>query len=296
MNRSSFSHEKILQGALLICATAFMIAVMNSTAKLLSGNYHPVELIFYRNLVVLAALLPFFHFSKQWHLVKTTRPKAHIARALIGTTGVGLAFWAVSLLPLADATTIMYTAPLFVTMLSYPLLKEKVGPWRWGAVLIGFIGVVLIAKPTGEDLFIFGILIALSAALFHGTTQILLRDMGKTEHPLTTVFYFMAFGTIATGLILPFIWSGNLKKEDFFLILLLGVTGGLQQIFKTKGYSLAPVSIISPFNYTGLIWATILGWMLWDDLPSWGVILGGAIIIISNIFIIWRENRKKKNV
>lgn len=293
MKQHHYSHDKILQGALLICATAFMISAMNALAKLLGGDYHPAELIFYRNLVVLVALIPFFHFSKQWHLIRTKRPKAHITRALIGTTGVGLAFWAVSLLPLADATTIMYSAPLFVTALSYPLLKEKVGPWRWSAVIIGFIGVIIIAAPTGENLLILGIIIALSAALFHGLTQILLRDMGKTENPLTTVFYFMVFGTIATGLILPFVWSGGLKIEDFILIILLGIAGGAQQIFKTKGYSLAPVSVISPFNYTGLIWATLLGFILWNEFPSWHVALGAAMIIFSNIFILWREQRKK---
>ena len=288
--------DQILLGAALICATAFMIAAMNAVAKLLGGDYHPVELIFYRNLVVLAALLPFFHFSKKWYLVKTKRPKAHIIRALVGTTGVGLAFWAVSLLPLANAITLMYTAPLFVTALSYPLLKEKVGPWRWLAVFIGFMGVVLIMSPSGENLLFLGVAVSLAAALFHGLTKVLLRDMGKTENSLTTVFYFMVFGTIATGLILPFVWRGGRQADDFILVLVLGITGGLQQILKTKGYSLAPVSVISPFNYTGLIWATILGVMFWNELPGWSVIGGATIIVLSNIFILWREQRKKSHV
>ena len=269
---------------------------MAAIAKFLSDDHHPIEIAFYRNLMVFIGFIIFLAFSGKWHLVKTKRPQAHLARGFVGTLGLICGFWSVSLLPLATATTLFYTAPLLVTILSIPMLGERVGIPRYVAIFIGFLGVVLVVKPNGQELVILGLFFAFFDVVFSALTQIFLRDLGRTENHLTTVFYYMGIGVVVSGLLMPFVWTDIPKVENILLFIGLGLTGGIQQIAKTKGYSLAPISVTGPINYTGIIWAAIFGWVFWDTLPTWSVILGALIIILSNIFILWRENRKNNNV
>lgn len=291
-----FSTDKIFQGSTYILISVFMIVAMNACAKFLGNDFHPMTLVLFRNLIVFALVCAYFTTSKQWHLVKTSRFRPHFFRGLIGTIGIAIGFKAVALLPLADATTLIYTAPIFATMLAIPMLKEKVGPTRWLAIIIGFIGVIIIARPSGQSLLLLGVACALIAAFLNALVQIYLRDLGQTEHPLTTVFYFMLVGIIICACIQPFLDSplSLPTNHQGWLIATLGLSGAIQQILKTKGYALVPTSIAAPLNYTGLIWAVILGWIFWDSLPQWSLALGAFLIIGSNAVIIWRENLKKK--
>lgn len=293
-----YPSDKILKGSFYILISVFMIVAMNACAKSLGNNFHPMTLVLFRNVIVFVLLCGYFTLYRQWGLIKTTRLKPHIFRGVIGTIGIAIGFKAVALLPLADATTLIYTAPIFATILSIPMLKEKVGYKRWLAVLIGFIGVIIIAKPSGQSLLLLGIICALSAAFLNAMVQIYLRDLGQTEHALTTVFYFMLVGIIICLCVQPFLDKplGIPSIEENWLILALGLSGGIQQILKTQGYALVPTSIAAPLNYTGLIWATILGWIFWDSLPQWSLAIGAFLIIGSNALIIWRENLKKKNL
>jgi drug/metabolite transporter (DMT)-like permease len=285
--------DNVMKGALFIFVSVFMIAAMNALAKFLGTSYHPIELVLYRNIPILAGLCLYFHYKGRWKLVETHRIRSHITRALIGTSGVVLAFSAVLYLPLADAVTLMYAAPIFVTLLSYPLLKEKVGPWRTGAVLVGFIGIVIVAMPSGSSLSGLGVSLALAAALFHALTQLLLRDLGRSEHPLTTVFYFMLIGSIACTLCLPFIDANGPALSDSGLLLLLAIAGGTQQILKTRGYAMAPTSVVTPLNYTGLLWASLFGFIIWQEIPGANIWAGAFLIITANFFILWREKIKR---
>lgn len=286
--------DNIIRGALLIVVSVFMIAAMNALAKFLSGTHHPVEITFYRNIVILVGLAAWIVFSGRRDILVTHNLKDQVVRAVVGTSGVVLAFWAISRLPLADATTLLYTAPLFVTLLSYPFLGEKVGPFRTCAVLVGFGGIVVVAAPGGTGLPPDGIALGLAAAFFHALTQLQLRKLGRHENPLTTVFYFMLFGTILTGIAMPFIFTAPPTMEDFPLLLLIGAAGILQQVFKTYGYSMAPTAVVTPLNYFGLLWATLLGFLIWREIPGANVYLGAAIIISANLFILFREQYLKR--
>lgn len=285
--------DNIIKGAMLLFVSVLMIASMNALAKFLGDTHHPIEITFYRNVVILAGFSFWLWTTKQWHLTKTQHLSGQIYRSVVGTCGVVFAFWAVQKLPLAEATTILYAAPLFVTLLSYPLLGEKVGLFRALAVLAGFGGIIVLAGPTGENLALTGILLALAAAFFHGLTQIQLRRMGKISNPLTTVFYFMLIGTIITGACMPFVYTQAPTLTDYPLLLLLAGTGILQQLFKTVAYGMAPVAVITPVNYTGLLWAILFGIVIWGDIPGPAVYAGAAIVIASNLVILWREQRLK---
>ncbi len=286
--------DNILKGAGFIILAVMMVAAMNALSKLLSGHYHPVEITFYRNVTILAGFVAYFHFAKRWDLLKTQSMGGQFYRAAVGTAGVVLAFWAIAKLPLADATTLMYSAPLLVTLLSYPMLGEKVGPYRGAAVAIGFAGIILVANPAGHGLSWTGIALALTAALFHALTQLQLRKLGRSENPVTTVFYVMFFGTIITGLMMPFFYTAPPVMGDYGFLILLSAAGILQQILKTIGYSIAPTSVVTPLNYSGLIWAAMIGFVFWDEVPKMSVFAGGAIIISANLFILWREQYLKR--
>ncbi len=294
MGQSDSENDKVIKGALLILISVFMIASMNALAKFLSGGMHPIEITFYRNVIILAGFCAWFTFTNQWHLAVTRNMKDQIYRAVVGTCGVVMAFWAISKLPLADATTLLYTAPLFVTLLSYPMLDEKVGIYRCSAVLVGFGGIVVVAAPTGQNLAMDGVALGLAAALFNGLTQLQLRKLGRNENPLTTVFYFMVFGTMMTGIAMPFVFSGPPDFDIYPFLLLIGAAGILQQVLKTIGYSIAPTSVVTPINYFGLVFAIIIGFVVWHETPPGTVYIGAAIIIASNLFILWREQYLKK--
>jgi len=294
MGQPDTENDKVIKGALLILISVFMIASMNALAKFLSVGMHPIEITFYRNAIILTGFCAWFTVSNQWHLAITRNMKDQIYRAVVGTCGVVMAFWAISKLPLADATTLLYTAPLFVTLLSYPMLGEKVGIYRCSAVLVGFCGIVVVAAPSGQNLAMDGIALGLAAALFNGLTQLQLRKLGRNENPLTTVFYFMVFGTIMTGLAMPFVFTGPPTFDIYPFLLLIGAAGILQQVLKTIGYSIAPTSVVTPINYFGLVFAVIIGFVVWHEVPTTTVYTGAGIIIASNLFILWREQYLKR--
>lgn len=286
--------DHIVKAAAYLFVSVSMIAAMNALAKYLGDTHHPIEITFYRNIVILIGFAFWLKISGQWHITHTDNLPGQIYRSVVGTCGVVFAFWAVSKLPLAEATTILYAAPLFVTLMSYPLLGEKVGIYRSTAVLLGFVGIIIVAAPSGKNLPAEGLLLALAAAFFHALTQIQLRRLGKTSNPLTTVFYFMLIGTIITGICMPFVYTGPPDMGEFPFLMLLAATGILQQLFKTVAYGLSPAALLTPINYFGLVWATFFGFVIWGDIPGITACIGAAIIVCCNLFIIWRENQVRK--
>ncbi len=265
---------------------------MGVIAKFLSNVMNPIEIAFYRNVMVFIGFIVFMSLTNKWHYIKTQRRNAHIIRATVGTFGLICGFYSISLLPLATAATLYYASPLLVVVLSGPMLREHIGLFRYIAVIVGFAGIMLVIKPNGQDLVVIGLIFAFFDAFFSALTQIFLRDLGKTENSLTTVFYYMGIGALITFFMLPFVWTGIPQAESLLLLLGLGLTGGLQQIAKTTGSSLAPVALTSPLNYIGIIWATLFGWFFWHHIPTGSFFAGAAIIIFSNLFIIYREHKK----
>lgn len=296
MPKNKIHNDHIIKGVFLTLFSVIVLSGMGVFAKFLSEAITPIEIAFYRNLIVFTGFIIFLCVTKNWQKIKTKRRNTHIIRAAFGTLGLICGFYSISLLPLATAATLYYCAPLIVVILSGPMLREHVGLQRYIAVVIGFSGVMLVIRPDNQDLVLIGLIFAFFDAFFGALVQIFLRDLGKTENAFTTVFYYMGIGVIMTGFMLPFVWSGIPQSEYFWLLLGLGVTGGLQQLTKTAGASLAPVTITGPLNYTGIIWATLFGFIFWDHLPTESFFIGALIIILSNLFILYREHRKKTHV
>ena len=282
--------DRIGLGMAAAAASVFMLNTMNMFAKLLSAEHYAIEVAFYRNLI---AVLPFaaviFLFGRRDLLVIHSRPHALVARSLIGTLSLIATFRAFNYLPMADAQALFFTSSLFIPVLGYFFLKEHVGPYRWSAVAVGFLGMLIIVHPSG-NVNMTGVTLALTAAGMHATLGTLLRLLGRTERPETVTFYFLLIGVGLTSLCLPFVGTIPAWREAPILIG-AGLSGALAQVFLSVSYKYAPAALVTIFNYTGIVWATAYGWFIWGDWPGQAVWTGAGIIIASSLFIVWREQR-----
>ncbi len=271
-------------------AAFFMFTLMNVFAKLLSTNHSVIEIAFYRNLI---ACMPFlflvFVLGKRDILVIRSKPSLVGFRAVLGAISLVTTFAAFSLMPMAETTVLLFTSSLFIPILGVIFLSERVGPYRWGAVVIGFAGVVIMTGPTGH-MSVLGITVAIAAALMHATLQIVLRYLGRYERPETVTFYFLVIGTLVMALPLPLVAvTPNLAEVP--LLFGVGLSGALAQWLLSIAFRNAPAAIVTVFNYSGIVWATLFGWLIWNDWPLPTVLVGAGVVIASNGLIIWRESR-----
>ena len=284
--------EHVIRGMIAAMAAFFMFTVMNVFAKLLSVNHSVIEIGFYRNLI---ACIPFlfmvFVLGRREILVIKSQPAAVGFRAVIGAVSLVTTFAAFSLMPMAETTVLLFTASLFIPMLGVIFLREHVGPYRWAAVAIGFVGVIVMAGPAG-NVNALGIAVALFAALMHATLQIILRHLGKFERPETVTFYFLVIGTIVTALPLPFV-AVTPTMAEVPLLFGVGLSGAAAQFLLSTAFRNAPAAVVTVFNYSSIVWATLFGWMIWSEWPLPTVLAGAAIVIASNALVIWRESRAR---
>ncbi|MCK5285425.1 MAG: DMT family transporter [Alphaproteobacteria bacterium] len=278
--------DQIMKGIVYVCIAFFSFAIMHAFNKMLTGQHHVIEIAFYRSIISMLPCIVYIVATKKYDLLKTDMPIALMFRVIIGTLGLILTFSAVQHLPLSYATVLFFFSTLLIPILSVFILKEYIGMHRWIAVAIGMTGVILVAQPKG-DVTLIGIVLALSAAVIHAIIQVLLRAM-KGVNSFTITFYFFLGGMILTGIFMPFVMTMP-STHNMLILLCIGISGGIGQYFLTRGFQLAPASLLGPFNYTGLIWATGLDILIWNYIPGWPVFLGGAIIIASKFYIIHRE-------
>lgn len=279
----------------LATTSVALFAVMNVFVKLATEEHSVVEVMFFRNaLAIIPVVVMILLHKKGLSLLLTKRPGAHLLRGAIGTCSMVLFFWSFALLPLADATALHFAMPIILTALSVPILKEKVGPWRWGAVIAGFIGVIIIAAPSGDTNWV-GTGVALAAACSSAITMMIIRKMGKTEHALTIVFYFSTIGAVISAALLPWYWTPP-DLPNFIYLIMTGLVGGAAQVCLTKAYAEAPAAYVSPFNYLSILFATFFGWLVWSHIPNMHVLIGSAIVIASGLFILYRETVLKRPI
>ena len=289
----TFEKDNTVFGMMCAIGAFFMFSVMNVFAKILSEHHHVVEIGFYRNVI---AVLPFLFIilamgRKDILRIKTS-PYKIVIRSIIGTISLVATFAAFAALPLADATAFLFTASLIIPVFGFFFLKERVGPYRWGAVLLGFIGVLIMLQPSGDVNFT-GVALALSAATMHAVLQTILRSLGKTESPETITFYFVFIGAFVSLIPMPLVFTMPTWDEAPY-ILGLGLSGVIAQFMLSLAYKNAAAAIVTVFNYSGIIWATLFGWMFWNEWPTEHILIGGAVVIASNIFIVYREQKLAK--
>ena len=251
------------------------------------------ELLFFRQLLALPVVVIAVMAGPGLATLRTNRIGSHVLRTAIGLTSMAFMFTTVMLLPLAESTTIQFTVPIFATILGALILKEPTGWHRWGAVVAGFIGVLIVAQPGSGHIPLIGAITGLTAALMSASVSILLRRIGQTELATTTVFYF---SVLSLPVLLP-VFIIQMVPHDiqtWGLMVLIGLTGGVGQIAMTKSLTLAPVAVVVPMDYSGLLWASLYGYLLFNVLPAPMTWLGAPIIVASGLYIVWREHRRSQ--
>jgi drug/metabolite transporter (DMT)-like permease len=280
-------------GIALMLGATVMYACSTALSKWQVTHYSFAEVLFFRSAVSLvtcaALILPRTGFT----VFRTKRLRDHVGRALTQTTAQSLILIALSMMPIAGAMAINFSAPLFATLFAALWLKEKVGLARAAALLVGFCGVLLVASP-GADSFRIGALFALGNAVLYGSVTAAVRGMSVTESPQTLTIYQMLFMTLFFTLALPVFGFSMPAGQDAAAMIAAGICNGFGQYWWTRALSLAPPAAVGPFYYFTLVWAMILGLVFWGDVPTLTLLTGSSIVVASGLFLLWHEAGRKK--
>ena len=288
------AEQKPLAGIALRLMTALLLAIMFALVKLASmRGVNVVESLFYRQCGSALCATTFVGLAPGFQSLRTKRVWAHVGRMALGVGAMGLNFLAFVLLPLAEATTIGFSVPIFSVVLAALVLGEPTGKWRWGAVAAGFAGVLLIVQPGSGDVPLLGASVALVAALLTASVTIVIRRLGKTEQAATTVFWFAVSSLIPLGLLMLH-FGGAHDAGTWEILAGLALSGGIAQLTLTGALRLAPVALVMPMDYTSLLWAMLLGSWMFGEVPTPGIWIGAPIIVASGLVIVWREHRLRR--
>lgn len=277
-----------LKGFLLAAAALFLFSCMDSTTKYLTTHYNVPFVIAMRYIVHFLLMMMILAPRHSAQLIHTQRTGLVIARAVVLTIASVCMGMALQRMPLAETTAINFLAPTLVALLAGSILGEKIGAWGWAAIVTGFIGVLLIARP-GGGLDAVGVAFALGAAAANSAYQLLSRLLASTEKAITLLFYTALVGSIIFGIALPWFWEKEAPSTlELILLLSMGVSGGLGHYLFTLAYRHAPASMLAPMTYLQLLWAGLLGWLIFGTTPDSMSLIGMAIIAISGLIIAFK--------
>lgn len=280
-------------GILLMLGAGLCFAALDATSKYLVQLFPVPMLVWSRYTLHMLLMVIFLAPSMRTRLIATKRPLALSVRALLLVGTTGFSFVAYSTIPLAEGTAFLFVTPLIVVVLASWLLKESVTPARWIAIIAGFGGVLLIARPGGA-LTTQGIFFMSLAAICYAVYLIQTRQLSASENTITMLFYTALIGTISMSLAAPLYWHGiSPDWMQALLIASLGIYGGTGHLLITRAFRHAPASILSPFLYVQLIWAILLGWVFYDNLPDLYSVIGILVIAVSSLSIALSERSAK---
>ncbi|WP_240782022.1 DMT family transporter [Qipengyuania sediminis] len=273
--------------ALRLAAVAVLATLTMTVKYTVEAGVAFTEVLFWRQVLTIPLLYAWLAYRRQTARLRTERLPVHCRRALMGAAGMGFTFGAPVLLPLAEAVTLGFTTPIFAVIFSALILKERIGPWRWTAVAIGFSGVLVIARPDGH-LPLFGALVGLGAGLMVALISIQVRDLTRTDEPLAIVFWFAALSSPLLALFLPFHARAH-TAEQWLLLGAIGLLGCAGQLLLTASLRYGQVASVIVMDYSALGWALLYGWAIWGDVPAGATWAGAPLILTAGLIIIWRE-------
>jgi len=291
---TTHAHDRILHAVALRLLSVVFLATMSALIKLAeTRGAHFAEIIFFRQAAGVPLLTALIAAGPGLRSVATRRIGAHITRTIVGLTSMACLFGALMILPLAEATTFQFTVPIFATILGVLFLREPTGWHRWAAVVAGFVGVLIVARPGTGHMPLGGAALGLAAATLTAAVSILLRQIGKTESAATTVFWFATLSMPPLGLLYAFHLAPH-PPAVWAMLVTIGMVGAAGQLALTGALKLGPVSLVVPMDYSSLLWATLYGWLLFGVLPGAATWIGAPVIIGSGLYIVWREHLRHR--
>lgn len=285
----SYKKQHPLKGVIFFMTAIFLISVVDTVCKVFTKDLHSIQLVWGYFVGINLTLWVFFLFKgeKFSNLRRTERPLLQIIRPAFLVCSISSLFIGLTYLPIAEATVIGFVAPLFITALSVPILKEHVDIHRWSAVVIGLVGVIIIIRP-GGDLWHLASVMPLLGALFFALFQIITRLLAATERTHTTLFYTGLGGLAWSSLIVPFVWVTP-SITHIFVFLSTGAMGAMAHLCMISAFDRAEASLLAPYNYTKLIWVSVLGYLIFNDVPSLDMWIGAIIIVSAGFYVLYRE-------
>ena len=276
-----------------IMLATFLFVTMDATVKSLLRDGYPLPQVIWGRYFFHLLLLAIVLAPRIRTVAQSDNLKLQLIRSVLMLLTTSLFFAGLLFVPLAEASAMMLISPLVVTALAMPVLKEAVGPRRWTGVVIGMLGAAIIMRP-GSEFMSLGILLPAAAAGSYATYQISTRLLSQTDPILTTLFYTALVGGMITSMAAPFHWMPP-SPEDWVLLIITGICGGIGHFALIKALTLSPASVIAPYGYLNLIWATIYGFILFAELPDTWTIAGAAIITGSGLYVYHRERVRKQD-
>ena len=283
------SRHRPTVGIPLMLVAMMGITTIDGIAKHLAASLNGVQVAWGYFLFITCSLAAGFTIARvparRW--LHARHPRLQALRAALLVFSLACLFFSLRFLPLAEATVISFAAPLFMTALSWPVLKERVGPHRWAAVAAGWVGVIIVIRP-GAGVLHWAAALPLAGAVFFAGFQLLTRIITAKEDPLATVFYTSLGGTLLLGLAMPLIWEDPTPAQWGWLAL-SGALGAGTHLAMINAFAMTEAALLAPFNYSRIIWAVLIGWFVFSDLPDAATILGGGVIAASGLYVLWRE-------
>ena len=284
--------EHVPLAILYMNVATFVFAASSAASKWLVQSYPIGEVLFTRTLVSLIVCSIFILPQTGLAVFRTHRLRHHLMRSASQVASQSFLLFAFTMMPLAGAIAINFSAPLFATLASALVLKEAVGAARWTALLVGFCGVLIVTHP-GTGTFQIGALFALGNAVLYGSVTAGVRSMTRTESAETLTLYQLTLLTAFFALFVPWTWILP-SPGDSLWIVFNGTSNAIGQYWWTRALHLAPASAVAPFYYLSLIWASILGFLIWGEMPTMSLVIGSAIVAGSGLFLLWRETRLRR--
>ncbi len=307
--RSFISTLEATGGAVILVFGLFLFSIQDVIIKHFSDGHSVLQIVFIRGLIATCLFLFLFRCLQESVALLSRRPGLMVARGLLGFSSYTCYYLAVAAMPLAEVVSITFTMPLFVTAMSALILGEKVGARRWSAVVIGFIGVLIILSPKGEFNPL-AVVFAFAAAITYASQTILTRFLGNHDHPLTIAFNAIIIFTVASGILslLMFIGLVTVSSEhpslaflgrdwhmpgrtDLLLMLVIGFIAAIGFYCLSKAYCVSEASAIAPFEFTYILWAVVFGYVFWNEVPGITTIVGIAVLVSSSLYIWYRERQ-----
>ena len=289
------------KGILFKLVSAALFAVMSALIRYLGARYPVGEVVFYRSAFAIVPVMAVYAWRGELEaVVRTERPLGQAGRGALSIVGMFFNFGALARLPLVESNAISFTSPLFSVALAALVLKERVRVYRWSAVIVGFLGVLVVLSPhlSGDELTIAmasatslsGVIFGIAGSVANAGTVIQTRRLTQSESTSSIVFYFSLSCALAGLVTWPFGWLSP-SGGEFAALIGIGLLGGTAHIFLTESYRYASASVVAPFDYTSMIWALLLGYALFGETPTPAIIVGSAIIAGAGLFVIWRERQ-----